>query len=131
MASQREIEIILARSLAEHLAMSIFIVDPEGNLLFYNESAEDILGYRFDETGPMPAAEWSTVFDPFDQDGNPLKPDDLPLIITLSKQTPQHKAFWIKSMDGVLRKIAVTSIPLIGHDQRFIGAVAIFWEVEE
>ncbi len=60
--SQKEIEVILARQLAEYLVMPIFIVNPAGDLLFYNESAEDILGKRYDETGPMPASEWSTIF---------------------------------------------------------------------
>lgn len=129
--SQREIEIILARLLAEHLATSIFIVDPGGNLLFYNEPAEAILGYRFDETGPMPASEWTTVFQPFDIHGQPLKPDDLPLVIAMTEHHPAHKSFWIKGLDGALRQIEVTGFPLMGQDDRYIGAIAIFWEVRE
>ena len=31
--------------------MPIFLVDTEGNLLYYNEPAEAILGRRFSETG--------------------------------------------------------------------------------
>jgi PAS domain-containing protein len=126
--AQREIEIILARNLAEHLATPIFIVDPEGGLLFYNEPAEVVLGYRFDETGPMPASQWATVFHPFNSTGDPLAPDDLPLIVTLKTQLPAHKSFWIKGFDGTLREIEVTAFPLIGQTQRFIGAVAVFWE---
>jgi PAS domain-containing protein len=44
---QLEIEMILMRQLASYLAMPIFIVDPVGNLVFYNEPAESILGRRF------------------------------------------------------------------------------------
>ena len=126
---QREIEIILARLLAEHLTLSIFIVDPSGNLLFYNEPAGDILGYQYDETGPMPASEWATVFQPYDTDGQPLEPEELPLIIAMTKHHPAHKAFWIKGLDGALRQIEVTAFPLTGQSDRFIGAVAFFWEV--
>ena len=53
--SQQEIEVILSRHLAECLAMPIFIVDPAGNLIFYNEPAEAILGQNYNETGMMPA----------------------------------------------------------------------------
>ena len=38
------IEIILMRELADHLATPIFVVDPDGDLLFYNEPAEKLLG---------------------------------------------------------------------------------------
>ena len=49
------------QQLASYLAMPIFLVDPEGNLLYDNEPAERLLGRRYNETGEMPAAEWSTV----------------------------------------------------------------------
>ena len=58
--SQQEIEIILCRHWASHLQTPVFFVDPKGNMLFYNEPAESILGRRFAETGAMSAAEWST-----------------------------------------------------------------------
>jgi len=127
--SQREIEIILSRHLAEHLALPIFIVNPTGDLLYYNEPAEKVLGYRFDETGPMPASEWATIFEPFDSHGHSLEPQELPLVIATTKRHPAHKNFWIKGMDGALREIEVTAFPLIGQAGRFIGAVAFFWEV--
>ena len=127
--SQMEIEIILSRHLAEALALPIFIVDPEGSLLYYNEPAEVILGLRYVDTGTMPASEWSTVFQPFNDDGKPMAPEDLPLIAALNKQQPAHKNFWIKGLDGNLRQLEVTAIPLIGQAGRFLGAIAIFWEV--
>jgi PAS domain-containing protein len=126
---QQEIEVILARHLAEHLAMPIFIVNPTGDLLYYNEPAEVVLGFHFDETGPMPAKEWATVFQPVDPSGQPLLPDDLPLVIATTHRYPAHKNFWIKGMDGALRQIEVTAFPLIGQADRFLGAIAIFWEV--
>lgn len=129
--SQRELEVILARLLAENLAMSIFIVDPQGNLIFYNEPAEEILGYQFDETGPMPAETWGTIFKPIDEQGNPLKPEDLPLVIATFKLHPSHMIFWIEGMDGIRRKLAVTAFPLIGQARKLNGAMAVFWEMKE
>jgi len=41
--AQREIEGILARQLSNYLALPVFLADPEGNLIFYNEPAERIL----------------------------------------------------------------------------------------
>ena len=126
--SQHEIEVILARHLAECLAMPVFIVNPDGDLIFYNEPAEAVLGQSYTETGAMPAKEWSTIFDPFDDEGKSVPPEELPLVIALSKKHPAHKLFWIHGKDGVTREIEVTAFPLIGQANRFLGAIAIFWE---
>jgi hypothetical protein len=122
-------EIILARQFASTLNMPVFLVDPAGNLLFFNEPAEPILGKRFEEIGEMPAAEWSTVFTPLDLDGAPLSPEALPLMITLTEHRPAHRTFSIVGLDHVQRKVDVTSFPVIGVGDRVLGAVAIFWEV--
>ena len=126
--SQQEIEVILSRHLAECLAMPIFIVNPDGDLIFYNEPAEAILGLNYNETGMMPANEWATIFQPVDREGKALSPEDLPLMIALSTRHPAHKLFWIHGKDGVSREIEVTAFPLIGQAERFLGAIAIFWE---
>ncbi len=128
---QQEMEVILARHLAEYLAMPMFIVDPEGNLLFYNEPAEGVLGISYEESGIMPAEEWSTIFEPVDKHGNPLMPEQLPLIIAMTKKHPAHDVFWIRGLEGTLRQIEVTAFPLIVQGERFLGAVAIFWEVPD
>jgi PAS domain-containing protein len=126
--SQQEIEVILSRHLAEYLAMPIFIVNPDGDLIFYNEPAEAILGKRYNETGSMPASEWSTVFHPMDRDGSPIPPQELPLVIAITQRRPAHRIFWIRAMDGNMRRIEVTALPLIGQADRFLGGIAFFWE---
>ena len=126
---QQDIEVILVRQLASYLAMPIFIVDPQGTLVFYNEPAEPILGRRFEETGEMPIGEWSTIFDPTDESGQPIAPADIPLAIALTERRPAHRALWIRGLDRVQRHLEVTCFPLIGQANRCLGAIAIFWEV--
>jgi hypothetical protein len=58
-----------------------------------------------------------------------LAPEALPLTIALAEQRPVHRAFWIHGLDNVHRHIEATCLPLIGQTQRFLGAMAIFWEV--
>lgn len=130
MSSQKEIELILARQLASYLVMPIFIVDPQGNLIYYNEPAELILGRRFEETGEMPVAEWSTLYQPEDETGNPLAPELLPLVVALTNHSPAHRNMWIQGLDGVRRLIQVTAFPLNGQAERHLGALAIFWEIK-
>jgi PAS domain-containing protein len=122
------LELILLRELADHLSMPIFVVDPDGDLLFYNEPAEHLLGTRFDETGKMPFAEWSTVFTPTDRDGAPLAPDALPLAIAVQRRRPAQGDMWIRSLDGERRALTVTAFPLQGQWGDHLGAAAIFWE---
>jgi PAS domain-containing protein len=126
--SQQEIEVILSRHLAEYLAMPILIVNPHGDLIFYNEPAEVILGRRYAETGIIPANEWRVALHPMDKDGKLIPPEELPLTIALTQRHPAHKSFWIRGMDGNLRGIEVTAVPLIGQADRFLGGIAIFWE---
>jgi PAS domain-containing protein len=126
--AQKAVELILMRQLASYLAMPIFLVDPEGNLLYYNEPAERLLGRRFDETGEMPLAEWSTVFTPTAEDGSLIPAEEVPLTIALQKWHAAHRTLSIRGLDGVVRRIAVTAFPLEGQGRRRLGAVAIFWE---
>jgi len=126
-----EIEIILNRQLADCLSMPVFITDTKGNLIFYNEPAEQILGTRFEDTGEMKVETWSTIFKQQDDEGNLLPPEKLPLVRTLRDQYPYHKTFWIVSLMGKSEKISVSSYPIIGRAGKFLGAVAIFWEAKD
>ncbi len=126
--AQREIEVILARQLSNYLALPVFLVDPEGNLIFYNEPAERILGRRFEETGEMPASEWSVEFRPTDPDGKAMPPQELPLMRALQGRFPAHARLSILGLDGARRLIEVTAFPLVGMAGRFLGAMALFWE---
>jgi hypothetical protein len=125
-----EVELILTKQLASYLSMPIFLVDLAGNLLFYNEPAEQLLGSRYDETGEMPFEEWGTIFAPVDDEGVPIPPEGLPLAVAVQQGRPAHGTFTIKGLDGVPRNIAATAFPLVGQHDRALGAVAIFWEQE-
>jgi PAS domain-containing protein len=128
---QREIEQILTRQLASHLAMPAFIVDNDGTLIYYNEPAEAILGQRYEETFEMPMNEWASRFRPMDEDGKPIPASELPLVIALREKKPSYSRFYIFGEDNVKRLIEVTAFPLtgkVGAADRDLGAVALFWE---
>jgi len=126
--SQKEIEQILIRQLASYLAMAVFIVDADGNLVFYNEPAERILGHRFDETGEMTAMEWATAWTPTDEAGNALAPEALPLWIALHERRVATSRLWIRGLDNVPRFIEAVGFPLLGQGERHLGAVVLMWE---
>ena len=109
---QMAIELILGRQLISYLGVPMFLVDPRGDLLYYNEAAEAVLGIRFEETGRMLREEWSHVFSPTDADGNPWS------------------EMYIHGLDDSTRHIEVIGIPIIGLAGKHLGGLAIFWEVE-
>lgn len=123
-----EIEIILNRQLADCLSIPVFITDTKGNLIFYNEPAEEVLGQRFEETGEMPVEIWATDFKPMDEHGNLMPAEELPLVQTLGDAFPHHKSFHIESKTGKLQQISVTAYPIISRTGKMLGAVAIFWK---
>jgi PAS domain-containing protein len=125
---QHPIELILMRQLASQLSTPVFLVDPDGTLVYFNEPAEGILGQRFDEVGPMPAERWSTVFTPQDDGGHPMAAGDLPLMRAMRDRRPAHARLVIRGLDRRSHQIDVTAFPLVGVAGRFVGAVALFWE---
>jgi len=129
--AQKEIEVILTRQLASYLAMPIIVIDSAGTLLFYNEPAEEIFGKRFEETGELSADEWMYSLAITDAQGAPLTLERRPLPIALGERRPVHREMWIQGADQVRRHLEVTAFPLIGQAGRYLGAVAIFWEVKE
>ena len=126
----KELEIILARQLADSLSVPVFITDTDGTLLFFNEPAEKILKRKFGETGTMPTDKWSSLFEPQDANGKRIPRMDLPLVKTLIHCQPAQSEFWIKNLEEELYYLSATSFPLIGRSNRFVGAVVIFWEKE-
>ncbi len=127
-AQGRPVELVLARQLAMHLSTPVFLVDPEGRLLFYNEPAERVLGLRFDETGEMPAQEWGTRFLPTDAAGVPVPVEHQPLWRALAGGAPTHGTLRIRGLDDVARSLEITALPLVGAGGRTLGAMALFWE---
>ena len=125
------IEIVLIRQLASYLAVPILIVDRKLDLLFFNESAEPILGRRFDETGEIRRGEWTKSFQPTDANGVPIPREDQPLAIAIDRNEPCHRRFGVTGLDGVPRSIEGLAFPLETRDAGLLGAVEIFWELRD
>jgi PAS domain-containing protein len=127
---QNEIEVILLRQLASYLAMPVFIADTNGDLIYFNEPAERIVGRQFDESDTLPLADRFQALRPVDDAGEPVGAEEMPLALALSEQRPIHRRFWLHGFDGTRHHIEATAFPLIGQAKRQLGAVALFWEVE-
>ena len=126
---RKDLVLILARQLAQKVASPVFIVDDQGTLIYYNERAEQTLGQRFEDTGELSATEWGQKWYPEDPVTGHVPLEELPLAIAVMQRKPAHRPLRITGLDGVKRDIEVTAYPLFSREDRFVGAVAIFWEV--
>jgi PAS domain-containing protein len=125
--SQHPVELIMARGFTANLVTPAFLVDREGTLIFFNESAGELLGVSFEEAGPMAPEEWGGRFAPTTLDGEALALEELPLAVALSDGRPAHSPMRIRGADGEVREIEVSAFPIVGESGQH-GALAIFWE---
>ncbi|MEX2106348.1 MAG: hypothetical protein WD810_05565 [Solirubrobacterales bacterium] len=127
--TQRPLELILARNLMSALSTPAFLVDEGGVLVFYNEAAGILLGKRFEELGTVGPEEWGAMFGPFDESGEPIPYDDLPLVTAVRNGRPAHAEFTIRSTDGGNHSVEASAFPILtAHGTQ--GAIAVFWPLQ-
>lgn len=127
--TQRPLELILARNLMSALSTPAFLVDEGGALVFYNEAAGMMLGKRFEELGAVGVDEWGSLFGPFDENGEPIPYDDLPLVTAVRSGRPAHAELEIHSADGASHEVEVSAFPILtAHGSQ--GAIAVFWPTQ-
>jgi PAS domain-containing protein len=123
----RPLELILARNLLSSLSTPAFLIDSAGEVAFYNEAAGGVLGRRYEETGPLDALTWTSEFGPFDEKGERVSWEDIPLTQALRGNKPAHTGMHIRDGHGELRQVEASGLPLMGTDG-FTGAIVVFWE---
>ena len=128
---QQPVEMILLRQLASYLALPMWMMDDTGNLIYYNEAAEGLLGIRFDDVGPITSENLVGAWHVTQLDGSALPEYDFPVVTALGKRKPAHRAIRFQGRDGVWRAVEVTALPIEGQGERFLGVLATFWEVDD
>lgn len=126
-AQQKELVLILARAFASNLSTPTLLADAGGNLVYYNEAAELVVGKRFAEFGEMSLDEWLDPFAPRASNGELLPREHRPTWIALNDRRPAHLRYTVTSADAVEREIEVSAFPLFAHADEFVGAVVLFW----
>jgi PAS domain-containing protein len=127
---QRALELILARNLLASLSTPAFLVDAKGEVAFYNEAAGAMLGRRYEDGGPMAAAEWAEKHGPFDESGAPIPFHQLEITQALRGNRPAHERFTIHSSDGSKHLIEASGLPIVGTEG-YRGAIVVFWPIED
>lgn len=99
-------------------------------MLFYNEGAGALLGVPFEETGRMDPEKWTGSFGPFDEKGDPIPVEELPLTVALRDGRPSHSTFTIRSTDGESHQIAASGMPIVSSEHGASGAIIFFWPLD-
>jgi PAS domain-containing protein len=124
----KNLVLILAREFASKLATPMFVADAAGDVVFYNEAAEEVLGRRFSHDMELSADQWVSLFHPETVEGAPMTLAEMAAGVALLERRPAHGVLRITGLDGRKRAVAVTGFPLFAHADEFVGMVAIFWE---
>jgi PAS domain-containing protein len=127
---QRPVELILARSLIATLTTPCFLVDEEGIVVFFNDAASVLLGVRFEEVGRMGPEQWGTQFGPYDEGGERVPLERMPLTIALRHGRPSTARYRIHSVKGVEHDIEAAGVPILTMEGTR-GAMVFFWPQEE
>ena len=124
--AQKPLELILARNFLTSLSTPAFLVDESGALVFYNEAAGALLGISFEESGRMPAEEWSHAVGPFGEDGTPIPVEEIPTTKALRQGRPAHGSFTVRAVTGDEHEIESTALPIVAEGNQE-GAMIFFW----
>ncbi|MGZ8766228.1 MAG: hypothetical protein ACXW2C_11115 [Acidimicrobiia bacterium] len=124
----KSLPLILARELASNLATPMFLLDPGGMLVFYNDAASLLLGKPFAELGETPSGEFGAALQLTTPDGEPIRRRDSPAGIAFFEQRPAHRTLMATGYDGVRNRFEATAYPLFGAAGEMHGVVGVFWE---
>ena len=125
---QKALALIVARELAANLATPMFLIDAAGDLVFYNDAAEQIIGKPFAELGTISAIEWGEMLKMTTVDGEPLRRRDSPPGIAFMQRRPAHSVLRATAFDGTEHTLEVTAYPLFAKPDELHGVVSIFWK---
>jgi PAS domain-containing protein len=125
----RPLELILARNLVSLVSLAAVLVDVDGQIVFYNDAAAELVGRRFEEIGTMSRDEWSARYGPVDEQGAALGPDELPLAAAVREGRPAYARFRVRAERGLV-EVEAGALPLLGP-AGYHGAMVFFWVVDE
>ena len=126
---QPDLVLIVARSFATKLATPTLIIDANGDLVYFNDAATEVLGRSYFDVGRLPASRWQELFHPRTLDEEPLASEQTPGGIALRERRPVQGSFAFRGLDGRKREITVTAFPLFSHPDEMVGVMSIFWEL--
>jgi PAS domain-containing protein len=114
--------LILARSFSENLAVPCFVVNDAGAIIWFNESAERLIGRMAPETPELSATELVSVLDAREPGGEPADPKTLPFLRALNDRVPSTGSLRVDGADGT-EWVDAAALPLLSADGEVLGVL--------
>jgi PAS domain S-box-containing protein len=120
----------LFQKIFNSIAEGVVVADANGEFLFFNDVAEEILGIGMQEIEPE---KWSEVYGCFYIDQiTPFPSEQLPLAQTISNGKVSRETIFIKNPakpEGVF--IDISGSPIIGDNDKILGGIVVFKDITE
>ncbi|MGB5979367.1 MAG: PAS domain S-box protein, partial [Cyclobacteriaceae bacterium] len=124
----RKNEIMLTATL-DQLPVGVSISSaPNGNLLFQNKAAKEILGHKLIETQDI---NGYSQYHALHKDGTPLKAREYPLVKALRGITTRQQEILYRKAGGNLITLIVNSAPIRDENNNITRAVSAFQDITE
>jgi PAS domain-containing protein len=120
--ARRNLELILARSLSENLAVPCFVVNDAGAIVWFNESGERLIGRMAPDTPELSAAEFVDILDVRSSGGEPADAKSRPYLRALGERTPVIESYRVSGADGT-QVVDAAALPLLGGDGEALGVL--------
>lgn len=120
--ARRSLELILARSLSENLAVPCFVVNDAGAIVWFNESAERLIGRMAPDTPELSPAELVEMLEVRDPDEKPADVKKLPYMVALREAAPATGSYRVSGSEGT-EWIDAAALPLLGPDAGVLGVL--------
>lgn len=121
-------EYILLSKILNSIGEGVIVANRNGDFLFFNSFAENILGIGMRKIDPE---KWTEVYGCFYPDQiTPFPSDEIPLARTLRTGTVESEILFIKNptkTEGVF--IDIVSSPIIGENAELWGGIVIFKDI--
>jgi len=129
-ARQHPLELILLRQFAACLRTPAALFDEDGRLIYLNPVAEAVFGVDFASIGELSMEQALAIAQPTDDHGAPMDPSTVPVGKALDEGRPELGTFSIRDPHGRTHHLGTTTIPVQGQGRTLIGAMSIFWNLE-
>jgi signal transduction histidine kinase/PAS domain-containing protein len=115
-------------ALLQSIEIGVAACDEHGDLVFQNEFARELSGRIPDGTS---IRDWAPHSRLTDMHGQPLRPDDMPLLRALHGEHLRDIDFLVDVPGGDPRTISVDAQPIIGAGRQRLGSVVTVRDVTE
>ncbi len=115
------------RSLINNLSVAVYTCDREGNIILYNEKAEELWGRK-----PIPGKDKWIGWDKVELQGQMLDPEKSPMAMAVQQGRPvEVKEVRVQRPDGSILTVIPHPRPLFNSSGEVVGGVNILVDITE